>query len=96
MKISIDPPPATELAVQRPWLKAAGLVVLIVSMALIAFDAYWPPYLKGMFLGLGIEQSTAGYLVYLAGYLRFLGIAVGAYLISKSRAKPLYPRKEEV
>ena len=96
MKLSIDPSPGSELMVRRPWLKAVGSIVLVTTLALIAFDDYWPPYLQSLLVGFGVEQSKAEYLVYLAGYLFYLGLAVGGFLMFKAREKPLCPTKDEV
>lgn len=96
MKLTIDPPPASELIVKKPWLKTVGTFVLVASLALIVFDEYWKPYLLRLLLESEIEKPTAAYLVYLAGYIQFLGFAVGGYLRYKAREKPLYPKQEEI
>lgn len=96
MKISIDPPPASELIVRRPWLKAAGLAVLTVAIVLVVFWDYWPLYLRDILLRLGVSRPVATDIAQTARYLPWFGIAVGGYLISKSREKPLYPTKDDV
>ncbi len=96
MKIKADLPPASEATVYRPWLKTVGLIIGVATIALIAFDDYWPPYLQSILLDLGVNQAKADNLVRLAGYLYLLGIAVGGFLMFKSRERPLYPTKDDV
>ncbi|MEE9423325.1 MAG: hypothetical protein V3V50_09235 [Gammaproteobacteria bacterium] len=96
MKLIPDPPPANDLRVLRPMLKWIGYFILFIALALIAFDSYWPHYLRSFLLAVDLDHTVAEYVVYVVGHMHLLLIAIGGFMVIKARKKPVYPTNKNV
>jgi len=80
----------------NPDFKMMGMIILIFGMASIVFKEYWEPLLANYLFSAGLSGSDVKYYMYLIGFYPMVCVAVGGYLMYRSREKPLRPSQEDI
>ncbi len=76
----------------RPMLFAVGVVVLIVALLLVSFDATWKPIIY-QFLQ---RHSSMNFVIGFVPYFGNLAVFLGLFLVYRSKQRPSVATKDDI